>query len=282
MSYYRYEYHGEDIGIKEYLKDLGFSSTFIKRVKYGGVKRNGDVIHMRAVITDGDTVEVVDAEKANASILPRDDIPLKILYEDDGLLAVFKPSGMPTHPSRGNHLPTLAEAVIGHYKGQPFTFRAVNRLDKDTSGIVIVAKNAKTAYLLSNQMKNGGFRKEYDALVVGVPCPTDATVDAPIRRESEGGMKRCVAEDGKRAVTEYRVTEVMKNGNASVHIVLRTGRTHQIRVHMAYLGHPLYADALYGQEIEGKTYSLCASKITFVNPTDGKELTIKTNPQAEE
>ncbi len=279
MSSFHFVYHGEDIGIKDYLFRLGFSSTFIKRVKYGGVTVNGHTVHMRASVHDGDSVKIEDVESANENVKPRTDIPIRVLYETDAFLAVFKPSGMPTHPSRGNHLPTLAEAVVGHYKDRPFTFRAVNRLDKDTSGIVIVAKNADAAHRLAESMKKGEFTKEYEALVQGVPSPMKGTVDAPIRRETENGMKRCVASDGKRAVTDYEVIEIKPDGNAVVHLVLHTGRTHQIRVHMAYIGHPLVADALYGTRKENETYHLCASGITVTDPYNREKIRIRCDKE---
>jgi hypothetical protein len=132
------------------------------------------------------------------------DIPLRILYEDDDILAVDKPTNMPTHPSKGNNLPTLANAVMGYYGGN-FVFRSVNRLDRDTSGIVIIAKNRMSAYALSDSMKKGLWKKKYNALVEGVPNPIEATIDAPIERIEEGNIKRTVREDGKRAITKYKV-----------------------------------------------------------------------------
>ena len=156
---------------------------------------------------------------------------------------------MPTHPSRGNTLPTLAAAVV-NYLGEGTVFRAVSRLDKDTSGIVIIAKNAYSAAILGRNMKDGKIKKEYTAIVKGIPTPSAGIIEAPIER-AEDGIKRCVREDGKYAKTEYE-TVGERDGNAIVRIKLHTGRTHQIRVHMAYLGNPLLNDALYSENADGK------------------------------
>ena len=199
-------------------------------------------------------------------------IPLRILYEDDELLAVDKPTNMPTHPSKGNNLPTLANAVMGMYGGN-FVFRSVNRLDRDTSGIVIIAKNQMSAGKLSELMKAGKFRKEYECIVDGVPNPPIGIINQPIEREHEGSIKRIVRPDGKRAVTEYRVIGELGE-RSRCRIILHTGRTHQIRVHMAYIGHPLSGDFLYGKRAESEYFLRCVS-ISFPHPKTGENLTIK-------
>ena len=267
----------DGIKIVDYLKrGLSLSVSLVKKVKFGRVFIGCENVHMRAIVHTGDTVLVKLPEEQSENIRPIR-IPLDIIYEDEYLIAVNKPSGMPTHPSRGNSLPTLAEGIMAYFENEAFVFRAVNRLDRDTSGIVIIAKDAVSADKLSREMKRGGFIKKYSALVSGVPSPKEATIDAPIERISEGNIKREVRADGKRAVTEYKVERVLDNGNSILDITLHTGRTHQIRVHMAYIGHPLCYDFLYGEKEEGKNYKLHAKSIEFTHPFTDKKITLTSN-----
>ncbi|MBQ8371585.1 MAG: RluA family pseudouridine synthase [Clostridia bacterium] len=263
--------------IREYLKrQLGFSTSLIAKVKYGGVYLNGTAVHMRATVRDGDTVEVLLPEEDSRGIEPID-IPLDIVYEDEHILAVSKPINMPTHPSRGNSLPTVANAVRA-YLGAPFVFRAISRLDRDTSGIVLIAKDRLSGARLCRLMKDGGFTKRYVAHVSGVPSPSEDVIDAPIERECEGSIKRVVREDGKPAITRYRVIKTLPDCSSLCELSPITGRTHQIRVHMAHIGHPLVGDFLYGQRIEGTTYRLHCSSLEFSHPNDGKPLVLYSRP----
>ena len=202
------------------------------------------------------------------------DIPLKIIYEDDYIIAIDKPKNMPTHPSKGNNLPTLANAVMSIFDGD-FVFRAINRLDRDTSGIVIIAKDAVSANSLSASMKAGRFSKKYLCITDGVPSPEQGVIDAPIKRLEENNVKRIVSEDGKRAVTEYKVLEKTESG-ALCEIHLLTGRTHQIRVHMAHIGTPLHGDFLYGERGDGDYFLRCV-EISFPHPITGEIMTILAN-----
>ncbi len=262
--------------ISEYLKrNLGFSTSLLTRVKFGGVFLNGASVHMRADVRNGDEILVKFPEERSENIPPID-IPLDVLYEDEHILAVNKPKNMPTHPSRGNSLPTLANAVMAHL-GEGFVFRAINRLDRDTSGIVLIAKNGLAAANLSREMKSGGFVKKYTAIVEGTPEKNFGIIDAPIERECEDSIKRCVREDGKRAVTEYRVLKTLESGNSVCEFRLWTGRTHQIRVHSAYIGHPLVNDFLYGTRGED-TYFLHCSYLSFTHPKTKERIEIESTP----
>ena len=258
--------------LKDYLRACGYTVTFIKKVKLSGIELCGVPVTVRAVVKNGDVITLMLPEEKSEGIPPIS-IPLDVLYEDEYILAVDKPRNMPTHPSKGNSLPTLANAVMALYGGD-FVFRAVSRLDRDTSGIVVIAKDQITAAALSEQMKRGEFDKRYTCITEGIPSPAAGTINAPIRREQEDGIKRIVAEDGKSAVTEY---EVIKSdaGRSLCRLRLLTGRTHQIRVHMAHIGCPLHGDFLYGTATEDGYFLRCDS-VSFTHPKSGERITVKT------
>ena len=257
--------------MRDFLHSLGLSATVIKEAKRGGIHLNGNNVTVRATVNEGDLVEIYINEEKSESIPPID-IPLTVLYEDDDILAVDKPTNMPTHPSKGNNLPTLANAVMAYYGGN-FVFRSVNRLDRDTSGVVIIAKNKISSSKLAASMKRGEWQKRYHAIVEGIPREKCGIIDAPIERICEGNIKRCVRDDGKRAITEYKVIEEYQD-SALLEISLKTGRTHQIRVHMSYIGHPLVSDFLYGNPSD-EQYFLRCKEIIFPHPKTDKTLVIK-------
>ena len=264
----------DGIKIREFLKRrLNFSTALIAKVKFGGVLLNGTAVTMRAIVHSRDTIEIIFPEEKSENVEPIY-APIDVVYEDEYILAVNKPQNMPVHPSRGNHLITLGNAVAA-YLGEPFVFRAVNRLDRDTSGIVIIAKDQYTASRLSDEMKSGGFEKYYAALLERLPEIPQGIIDAPIEREFPDTIKRVVREDGKRAITEYKVIDEYPDGRAICEIKLHTGRTHQIRVHFAHIGAPLYNDFLYGTRTdEDRTYSLACTKIVFSHPITNERLVI--------
>ena len=253
----------KDINIKEFLLQHGFTATLIKKVKYGGVLINGSVVTMRGTVRQGDEVLINLPDEKSEGISPIE-MPLDIIYEDEYMIAVNKPRNMPTHPSKGNSLPTLANGIMAYFNGN-HTFRSINRLDRDTSGIVLMAKDSYSAAALSSSMKRGEFRKKYIAKIDGVLDKKQGIIDAPIRREAEGQMKRIVAPDGKRAVTEYKVISESEN-HSFVEVILHTGRTHQIRVHFAHIGHPLSADFLYGIRKDDECYSLHCYELSLPHP----------------
>ena len=267
---YTAELEGEKT-LKEYLPTLGLSVTLIRKIKRSGIFVDGIPCTVRAKITNGSKIKLILPDEKSDGIPPMD-IPLNIVYEDEYILVVDKPKNMPTHPSKGNNLPTLANAVMAYY-GSDFVFRSITRLDRDTSGLVLIAKDARCANLLSAQIKQGRVYKRYVALVSGVPKKEHDIIDAPIRREAEGSMKRIVAPDGKEATTEYFVKEIIGE-NALCDVILHTGRTHQIRVHMAYIGHALLGDFLYAERSDDGYYLRC-SEIGFIHPMTNEYLSIK-------
>lgn len=261
--------------IKDFLRQkLSLSVTLIKKVKFGGVFVNGEAVTMRKILSAGDKVRVVLPTGEDSEHVEPVDMPLTVLYEDEYILAVDKPINMPTHPSRYNSLVTLAN-LVRSYIGKSFVFRAITRLDRDTSGIVLIAKDQRTAARLSEEMKNGRIEKTYEALLSKTPEKLVGEIDAPIERETPDSIKRTVRDDGKSALTRYEVKEILPDGRAVCKVNPITGRTHQIRVHMAHIGAPLYADFLYGERIEGENYSLRCVSLSFLHPYTNEKITIK-------
>ena len=261
----------EPILLRDFLQKQKISHTLVKKAKRTGIFVNGVPVTVRYTVKNGDTVLLMLPDEKSEGIPPIN-IPLKIIYEDEFILVVDKPKNMPTHPSRGNSLPTLANAVMAHC-GENFVFRAITRLDRDTSGLVLIAKDARVANILSAQIKQGRIYKRYTALLSGIPEESHRIISAPIRRESEESIKRIVAPDGKEATTEYFIKEIIGE-NALCDVVLHTGRTHQIRVHMAYIGHALLGDFLYGERSDDGYYLRC-SEIGFIHPMTNEYLSIK-------
>ncbi len=252
-------------------REMKISAGLLTKLKKNGsIRVNGSHVSVTETIREGDTICISLPEEKSESI-EAVDIPLDIVYEDDYLLVINKPKDMPTHPSAGNRNNTVGNACMYYFRDTDFVFRPINRLDRDTTGLVVIAKDARTASLMSDIMQKGSFRKTYLAITDGIPCPESGIIDAPIGRSDESIIKREVREDGQNAITEYRVTETADK-LALVEIMLHTGRTHQIRVHFAHIGTPLLYDYLYGKEIPGETLYLHCRKIQFTHPIDGKEM----------
>lgn len=220
------------------------------------------------------TVEIHEPEPMDA--VP-EDIPLDIVYEDADLLVVNKPKGMVVHPAHGNYTGTLVNALLHHcgnsLSGINGVIRPgiVHRIDKNTSGLLIVAKNDAAHLKLAEQIKAHSFTREYEAVVTGVMKEQSGTVDAPIGRHKTDRKKMCVTtENSRNAVTHYEVLK-QYGGYAHLRLRLETGRTHQIRVHMAYIGHPVMGDDVYGKPCKGlEGQCLHARKIGFIHPSTGQ------------
>ena len=259
----------------EFLSEKGVSDEIIKKVKFGGVFINGVVLkNANEKLSLGDEVKMVlPLDTPNLFVQPIK-APLDVIYEDEYLLAVNKPKGMLTHSSRHNQTVALEQVVCGYFLPRPFTFRAVNRLDKDTSGIVLIAKDEYTASLLSKQIKEGKMQKTYSALVVGEAPSERFIIEKPIKRISPNLIKRTCAEDGQYAKTECVLVKRLNDGKSIIDVILHTGRTHQIRVHLSSVGLPLFADSLYGEKVEGATYTLHAKQLKFIHPITKNEMVI--------
>lgn len=211
------------------------------------LRLNGEICRSIDIVSEGDmlTADVTENESSE-NIVPADIEP-DIIYEDEFIMVINKPRNMSVHPSMGNFSTTLANGIINYWakNGEMHKFHAVNRIDKDTSGICIVAKNRFAHGVLSGQMNTKQFKRKYMALVHGILPQRTGVINKPIKREAESVIKRVVSPDGKAAVTNYEVIKEY-DGYSLVDIYLETGRTHQIRVHFSDMGHPLIGDWLYG------------------------------------
>lgn len=242
------------------------------------VSLNGKPVQKSVKVKSGDEIQVTVPEPVALDVTA-ENIPLDIVYEDDCLLVVNKPKGMVVHPAAGNHSGTLVNALLYHCKGNLSGINGVmrpgivHRIDKDTSGLLMVAKNDKAHSALSEQIKEHSFTREYEAIVHGIIKQDSGTINAPIGRHPVKRKQMAVTpQNSKNAVTHYTV---LSRGNGFTHVRLRleTGRTHQIRVHMAYLGYPVAGDEVYGpkkteKELQGQC--LHAKKIGFVHPETGQ------------
>ncbi len=224
--------------------DLG--RGLIRRMKRGGgVFLNGEKDYLTRRVRAGDEIKIVFYEEGTD--LKPQDIPLDIVYEDNYLLVINKPAGMVVHPTGSYQDQTLANAIAHHWQmiGLKARVRLVHRLDKDTSGLLMVAKEPYTLQRLLRQLGEGGLVREYLAVVAGSPIPSRGVIRAPIGRSTEHGVKRVISTEGKEACTFYK-TIAQRSGLSLLRLNLKSGRTHQIRVHLAGLGYPLLGDPLYG------------------------------------
>lgn len=255
--------------LKDFLRSkLQFSRrSIIALKKSGGATINGVVCHMNTILKEDDQVEICFEDTESENIIP-EQMQLDIIFEDEHLIVINKSPSMPVHPTRKHITGTLANSLAYYWlkNDKPIKIRPVNRLDKDTSGLVLFAKSAHIQHLLSYYVGREEFKKEYIAIVHGKMLEAEGTIDLPIAREAEMAMKRVVREDGDRAVTHFKTLQVFQEYSV-VHITLETGRTHQIRVHMSHMGHPLLGDTLYGGNLEQiERQALHAEKIKMLHP----------------
>lgn len=234
--------------ILDVLKAKGYSHTILVHLKRTpkSILLNGKWEYVNTRVKTGDLLCIALIENESSANIVPSGIPLDIYYEDEDILVVNKPAGMPIHPSHAHYMDTLANAVCGYFSAQgiPYTFRCVNRLDRDTSGLVILAKHMLSAAILNQEIKHRRIYREYLALADGI-VPESGTIDAPIARKDDSTIERVVDyEHGERAITHYKRLSYT-DGLSLLSLHLETGRTHQIRVHMKHLGCPLVGDSLY-------------------------------------
>lgn len=262
--------HHSDMLIKDFLKEEEISRTALTDIKFkgGSIKVNGEEVNVRYKLTTGDQLSILFPLERPSEGMMGECIPLDILFEDEYLLVVNKPAAMNTIPSREHPSGSLANALVGYYqqKGLIATSHIVTRLDRDTSGIVLVAKHRHVHHLFSLMQRKGLVKRTYEALAGGLIGADDGTIKQPIGRKEDSIIEREVRDDGQYACTHFHV---IKRYQTFTHIELQleTGRTHQIRVHMSFMDHPLLGDDLYGGDISLiNRQALHCKKITFTHP----------------
>lgn len=260
---------------------------FLRRKRYSGqnlseIKRmpksilvNGVHYYMRQELSTGDHLQVRICETQNSEKIPPTKLPLDIVYEDEDLLVLNKPAGMPIHPSLNNYTNSIANALAYYFQsqGKPFIFRCCNRLDRGTSGLTIVSKHLVSGSILSDMTKYREVHREYLAIVRGVVKPSKGTICAPLGRKEGTIIERTVDwEHGEEAATHYKLVKEA-NGHSLVSLRLETGRTHQIRIHMKHLGYPLIGDYLYNPDMEYMTrQALHSHHMEFIHPITGEHM----------
>ena len=259
-------------------------SYFTGLISDGKVTVNGKTVTKAGYkVAPGDEITVDIPEPLSDETVAQD-IPLDILYEDDDLIIINKPQGMVVHPGAGHHDQTLVNALLAHCEGNLSDINGVirpgivHRIDKDTSGVMMAVKNNDMHIAISDMLSRHEIERVYRTVVYGVISEDEGTIDAPIGRSSKDRRKMSVVEDGKPSVTHFKVVNRYREGT-DLEVKLETGRTHQIRAHMTYIGHPVFGDPLYASKrnsygLEGQC--LHSKSIRFVHPRTGEELYFET------
>lgn len=265
-------------------RSMGVSYTAMKSAKWNGrIFLNGESVYTDTPVQAGDTVRIEWAEETPAYRPRRFDLSLEIPWEDEHLLAVVKPAPLASQSSR-NHPDDSLENALYTYFGCPedFVYRPVNRLDKGTSGLMVIAKDGHSQDLLQRELHTADFRREYVAMTAGIPEPEEGVIDLPIGKADGATVRREIRQDGKPARTHYRVTEKRPDGRAMVRLRLETGRTHQIRVHLAAIGCPVCGDFLYGTEMPEEfpgRFALHSAYVRVRHPMTGAFIEMESAPK---
>lgn len=268
---------GDGLRIEQYLRRKGYSGQNLAEIKRmpKSVLVNGEHYYMKQKLNTGDHLSIHICETKCSEKIPPVQIPLDIVYEDEDIIVINKQAGMPIHPSLNNYMNSMANALAWYYQeqGKPFIFRCCNRLDRDTSGLTVVAKHLVSGNILSDMVRRRDIHREYLAIVRGHVSPEAGTINAPLARNPGTIIERTVDwEQGETAITHYRLVEE-RNGHSLISLRLETGRTHQIRIHMKYLGYPLIGDYLYNPDMEyiGRQ-ALHSHRLSFTHPITGKPM----------
>ncbi|MCR4688779.1 MAG: RluA family pseudouridine synthase [Saccharofermentans sp.] len=262
-------------------KDDQYSRSFYKQlIKDGKVMVNGQIPSKSGVLLEAGDEIVIDMPEPEVTENIAQDIPLDIVYEDSDLLVINKPQGLVVHPAAGHKDGTLVNALLAHCGDELSDINGVirpgivHRIDKDTSGLMLACKNNDTHLKLADMLSRHEIVREYRAIVYGVVAPDRGTVDAPIARSDKDRRKMAVAKDGKPSITHFEVIQRYTEAT-DLSLLLETGRTHQIRVHMSYIGHPVAGDPVYASRrdkfgLEGQ--ALHSASVTFTHPGTGEQM----------
>ncbi len=262
--------------LQAFLKSKQYSSQIITHLKRteNGILLNGVWGRVRDILHMGDILTITLIETESSENIVPSNLPLNIVYEDEDLLVINKDADTPIHPSQGNYENTLANAVAYYYsqKNENYVYRCINRLDRDTTGLLILAKHMYSASLLSNMVQDRQIHREYLAVATGL-VPESGVIEAPIGRVDGSTIERQVDEaNGDYACTHFKRVDY-KNGFSLVSLKLATGRTHQIRVHMQHIGHPLPGDFLYNPDYSViKRQALHSHRLSFIHPITHKKM----------
>ena len=274
---YKIEANQAGMKVLELLNEKGYSRQLQTNLKKDAecVRVNGQESYLNRILNEGDELSVWIKETVSSEKIPPVDLPVNIIYEDEDIVVVDKPAKMPIHPSLNNYENTLGNAMAYRYlsQGDKFVFRCINRLDRDTTGLTIIAKHMLSACVLYDQMVEGKIHRTYYAIVEGSFSDKGGIIDLPIARKEGSTIERIVDPDnGEKALTHYEVIGE-GNGLSYIRLWLETGRTHQIRVHMKAIGHPLVGDFLYNPlNNQMDRQALHAGELEFIHPVTGSNL----------
>jgi 23S rRNA pseudouridine1911/1915/1917 synthase len=272
----------DGLKLREYLKKVAKLSGRLIRgaALHDKIKVNDKIVKLNYILKKDDIIKF-DVTKEESQNIEPEKMEIEVVYEDMDVIVVNKPSGIVVHPTKSYPNGTLANGLLYYFKekNENCIVRLVSRLDMDTSGLILIAKNQFSHMALARDMQNDNFKKNYLAIVHGKLKSKEGTIDLPIYRPEKDSIKRIVDYRGQKSITHFNVIEEFNLGSL-VKLTLDTGRTHQIRVHLSYIGNPIYGDSLYGtdkDDIYIKRQALHAYKLAFPHPRTGEIITLESN-----